>query len=193
MIDTNIHAEILELALEARETFDKGDIFFTKKRQDLDLDIALDTENYLEEESRSSCFETLTVYLSQLDLEKEFYEKVSAEFLNRLTSVLSKDLRLVEDYKDKALPKIMEGCYLRININREKNLAISKAIKLIAIFEEIYKKKSTGTNLISSIEILISEIDQHLENQYNLGEKQRQNNIDGRSRLQIILQGLSGA
>ena len=126
-------------------------------------------------------------------IEKEFYETVSLEFFNGLTTVLSKDLSLAEDYKQNVLPKIMEGCYLRISINREKNHAISKAIKLISIFEDIHKNKSTDLNLESTADLLIAEIDQHLENQYNLGQIQRQKNIDGKNRLQIILNGLKGA
>lgn len=178
------------MALEARQLFDKGDALFTQQRQSLDLDAALDTENYSDKVSRANCSETLSTYLNQLDLEKQFYEKTSTEFFDKLMSLLSQDVRLVDDYKERVIPKIMEGTYLRLSINREKNLAISKAKKVISIFDEVHEKGLDSTDWISLVDDLCAEVDQHLENQYNLAQKQRQNNIDGNSRLQNILLGL---
>ena len=178
------------MTLEVRQLFDKGDALFTQQRQNLDLDAALDIENYSDEASRANCAETLSTYLNQLDLEKHFYEKTSAEFFDKLMSLLSQDVRILEDYKERVIPRVMEGTYLRLNINREKHLAISKAKRVITIFDEVHEKGLDDAGLISLVDDLCVEVDQHLENQYDLAQKQRQNNIDGNSRLQNILLGL---
>ena len=54
MQDIDIYSEILKMSLEARQLFDKGDALFTQQRQSLDLDAALDVENYSDEASRAN-------------------------------------------------------------------------------------------------------------------------------------------
>lgn len=191
MDDLKLELEIMKLAVEARAIFDKGDAHFTKKRQELDLDAAFDSANYTKKVERAKCLNILTSYLNQLSLEKQFYEKLGRQSLHKILKLLSNDLRVAEKYKVKVIPRVMEGLSLRLNINREKYMAVSKSIQLIELYRKLDKRKNPSAKTMASIDALDSAIVEHLQKQYELAQQQRQNNVDGMYRVQKLFETMN--
>lgn len=184
--DTDIDVEILRLSLEVRKVFDAGDALFKEKRQLLDLDSAFDPEKYLTKKGRTSSLNTLSEYLKQLELEKQFYESTNVNFLPKLLDLVSLDEERRILYEERVLPKVLEGFLLRMNINKEKTLAVKKSIAVVNILEKGHKKLSYSEQ--ERVEKLNAEIDEHLDNQYSLGMQQRASNLAGQSRIESMLE-----
>ena len=86
---TETESHIVAIATETRRRFDEGDQLFTAERHKLDLDFALNPENYVGSANRVHSESTLQTYVDQLVLEKQYYEQTMGSFCNSLRETLS--------------------------------------------------------------------------------------------------------
>lgn len=193
------HDKVLQLAAETRRLISQMEEYIKDSRQNLNVESAFEMSNYATPEGRENSIRILNEYLKLLVIEKTSYEQYNGRFCQKLSTLLDE---IPDDERNKftarVTPKLSANLQLQMNINTEKTLATKKSLELIDIFRKIHNpdtsadiKITNGPIWLTKIEILDSEISEHLNKQYDLAMQQRKNHDASEKNMKTLLELLN--
>ncbi len=189
-------AKVLKLTSRRREMIGEGDRVFTKERVKLDVEQYFDIQKLFSPVVRRAATKALTEYSKQLVVERNFYSEFHRSYVDEIQSLVE-DLPVDEREKflARCLPGLQDNDSLRMKVNQEKALSTNKMLEIVSIFnrhnvEELGQEEQLALSDESDhsyVERLIEEVDNHLENQYQLAMLQRKRGVDGQKFLQRFI------
>ena len=129
-------SKMVELTSKRKKMLDEGEAFLKVKRIELGVAKYFNLSVLISPEARVNATETLKQYLDHLTVEKKFYIEYHKTFL---TEIIEISHLLTSKEKDRLLPHAINGLeennVIRINVNQNKALVVTKIQRVIDLFD----------------------------------------------------------